>query len=239
MRIRMAIPDRHASAPVLDAALEATTRAAHSQIAAGEAPTFSDLLRAGVRWRPEPFNDGEHFDLPSVVGERGWGDCDDLAPSLAAELRAKGIDPGARARVVRSGPERWHALVELSNGSLIDPSRMAGMKSGQSIRGTALARPMAVSGQSAIAITPFAGEWWARTDVPFGKAHVASIARSKSPSEALNRSIVGALACGGGLGWHHYENRDVLGELYDDAQNGNPRSPLWCRYPWGPRIVRF
>ena len=216
MRIRLAVPDRFVSAGVLDAALEATTLAAQSQMQAGEAPTFSELLQSGVRWKPEPFTDGEHFDLPSVIGERGFGDCDDLSPALAAELRASGEDPGARARVYKSGPERWHAIVQLSDGRIVDPSRMAGMKAPKGVRGS-IAKPMASIGESAIAIAPHGGQWWARTDVPWGDAHLTSINHARTLERALDRSIVGALACGACVGWQHASDRSVLGALFEDA----------------------
>lgn len=239
MRIRIAVPDKFASADVLDAALEATTRAAQAQMTAGDAPTFSDLLRSGVRWQPERFADGEHFDLPRVIGERGWGDCDDLSSSLAAELRARGIDPGARARVVRSGPSRWHAIVQLSDGSIVDPSVMAGMKprSGTGIHG-AIAKPMASVGESAIAIAPYRGQWWARTDVPWGTGHLTSINSDDTSARALDRSIVGALACGASISWPYCSDRTVLGQLYDDVARGK-LSDRWVRFPQGHAIVRF
>ena len=240
MRIRLAIPDRYVSAGVLDAALEATTLAAQSQMADGSAPTFTDLLRSGVRWRPEQFSDGEHFDLPTVIGERGWGDCDDLAPSLAAELRARGQDPGARARVLRSGPDRWHAIVQLSDGRIVDPSRMAGMKSRSGVRG-ATTRPMASVGQSAIALAPFRGEWWARTDVPWQDGHLASIAHDRNPAAAFDRSVVGALACGEHLGWQHFADRETLGRLFEDVASGEVANELWthAQNTRGPMIARF
>jgi hypothetical protein len=235
MRIRLAIPDRYVSAPVLDAALEATTRAAQAQMSAGDAPTFTDLLRSGVRWQPEHFADGEHFDLPETIGERGWGDCDDLSSALAAELRATGQDPGAVARVIRSGPDRWHAIVQLSDGRTLDPSVMAGMKSRNSIKG-AVGRPMAEVGESAIAIAPYHGEYWVRTDVPWGPGHLSSINHSKSLEHAFDRSIVGALATGRFLDWSHAADRTRLGELYEQAiahdmeKDGTPwenRNGLW------------
>ena len=80
MRIRLAIPDRLVTPQVLEAALEATTLANQNAIAAGEAPSLTDAIRGGLRWRPEPFMDGEHFDLAATAHRRGWGDCDDLAP---------------------------------------------------------------------------------------------------------------------------------------------------------------
>lgn len=211
MRIRLAIPDRHVTAPILDAALEATTRAAEVQQLAGEGPTFSELLRMGVRWRPENFADGEHFDLPAVIGQRGWADCDDLAPCLAAELRRQ--DPGAVARVVRSGPDRWHAIVQTSDGQILDPSAMAGMRTGKGVHG-AIARPMTTVGSNAIAIAPYQGEAWVRTDVPWADGHLASTAHDRSVMRALDRSIAGAMCAGVGVGWPHAFNRAVVGDIW-------------------------
>lgn len=241
MRIRLAIPDRHVTAPVLDAALEATTRAAQSQMQAGEAPTFTEMLAQGVRWAPEHFTDGEHFDLPAIVGQRGYGDCDDLAPSLAAELRIKGTDPGARARVLRSAPNRWHAIVELSDGRILDPSKMAGMGTARGVSG-AIARPMASVGQSAIAVMPHDGEWWARTDVPVGLAHLASSYHHTDMGRAVDRSIAGALACGGAefVAWPHYQDRATLGRLYRELVSGDLGAD-WIKSSdsHGPMLVRF
>ena len=238
MRIRLAIPDQHVTAPVLDAALEATTRAAQSQMMAGDGPSFTDMLRSGVRWQPERFADGEHFDLPRVIGERGWGDCDDLAPSLCAELRATGQDPGARARVMRSGPERWHAVVQLSDGTILDPSRMAGMRKRSTVRG-AITRPMASVGQSAIAVAPYRGECWVRTDVPWEGSHLTSIAHDVDPARALDRSVAGALACGEHTGWQHWSDRHTLASLFEDVVSGNLPRDTWCAYRGGPVIARF
>lgn len=250
MRIRLAIPDRYVSAPVLDAALEATTHAAASQMAAGDAPTFSDLLRGGVRWRPEQFADGEHFDLPEVIGERGWGDCDDLSPALAAELRASGADPGATARVVRSGPERWHAIVQLSDGTIVDPSVMAGMKGSRGLRG-AIARPMVAVGESAMAIAPHAGQWYVRTDVPWDDGHLSSVSHAPTLDRALDRSISGAIDCGSAIGWQHVNDRSSLAALYEGAIADDDRNvrrisrTLQNNGAWqqcgrcGPWIARF
>lgn len=250
MRIRLAIPDRYVSAPVLDAALEATTQAATAQMRAGDAPTFSQLMRSGVRWRPEAFEDGEHFDLPAVIGERGWGDCDDLSSALAAELRATGQDTGAVARVVRSGPERWHAIVQLSDGRILDPSRMAGMRSNRGLKG-AIASPMAAVGESAMAVAPHQGRWFVRTDVPWGDAHVASIGSSRDLDVAMDRSIVGAIDCGACIGWSHSADRQVLGELFARTVEHDARElskvaramnhdPAWQNCgTCGPWIARF
>jgi hypothetical protein len=125
MRINVAIPETHVSAPVLDAALEATTRLNESMLKRGDIPSFETAVKH-VRWRPEPPGD-EHFDHAAEVLGRGWGDCDDLAPYHAASLRHSGKDPQARAVVKKSGPNTWHAVVRRGDGSIDDPSKRAGM----------------------------------------------------------------------------------------------------------------
>ncbi len=134
MRVKLAIPEQHLTdaerKDALDAALESVTRATEPLVARKLVPTAMTAIRAGkLKWKPEPPGD-EHFDLPFTTLARGWGDCDDLAPHHAASLRATGEDPGARAIVQKSGPNRWHAVVERSSGSIDDPSRAAGMGSG-------------------------------------------------------------------------------------------------------------
>src|SRR5262245_39874367 len=100
MRVNVAIPEAHVTRPVLDAALEATTRLNEQLLKEGVVPPFRKAVNA-VRWKPEPPGD-EHFDHAAVVLGRGWGDCDDLAPWHAASLRATGEDPGAKAFVKKS-----------------------------------------------------------------------------------------------------------------------------------------
>lgn len=48
------------------------------------------LYQAGVRYQEEPLGQIEEFAAVPVVYERHWGDCDDLAPWRAAELRNLG-----------------------------------------------------------------------------------------------------------------------------------------------------
>ena len=199
MRIRLAIPD-HLVTP---AALEATTLANAESIRRGEVPTLSSALSRGLKWRPEPFIDGEHFDLAHQVVGRGWGDCDDLAPWLAAELRATGQDEGARPRIYSTGKDRFHAVVETSDGEILDPSRWAGMgkRSAPSSRGVVgqLARPFAHDDAGGLCVLPSPdGQWMARADLPWPDAtgHLASHAKGRTPDQALNRAIAGAMVCG-------------------------------------------
>lgn len=218
MRVNVAIPEPHVSAPVLDAALEAVTRLDESMIRRGELEPF-DPERPQARWKPEPPGQ-EHFDHGLMVLGRGWGDCDDLAPWRAASLRATREDPGARAIVRRSGPRRWHALVRRSDGSIDDPSLDAGMPGkgarrgvqgaaqplmllGSSVVGTYLARPQ-------LAIRPVAEpgghieSWQARTDLPWhtrrgtspGDIAMVSLHRSPRTDQSLVGAIEGAILLG-------------------------------------------
>lgn len=203
MRIRLAIPDRLVTPEALEAALEATSLANEQAIVRGEVPPLEEAIAKGVKWKPEPFTDGEHFDLAHVVNKRRWGDCDDLSPYLTGSLRATGDDPGAVSRVYQSGPNRWHVVTETSDGRILDPSKWAGMgkkKSGPDIVGICgvTARPFARNGEGGMCCVPHKGKYWSRCDLPFPEAvgHIASHARADTPEESLYRAIAGAIACG-------------------------------------------
>lgn len=220
MRIRLAIPARAVSAPALDAALEAATRANETLMAQGAAPSLTDMIRGGVRWKPEPFNDGEHFDLAPTVARRGWGDCDDLATALAAEMRLQG-DEGARAfvRRSRSSPNRWHALVRAGDGREYDPSVWAGMKEARGASATT--QPVSVSGRGAIICMPHQGRWHCRADVPApGGVHLSGYGRAHVIGDALEEAVSGAALmqeiCG-----DEESDADVVsvGNLFADAVN--------------------
>lgn len=129
MQIKLTVPGGSVNERVLQTALEAATAVAETQVATGRLPDIREVIEAGaVKWRPEPVGQGyESFDIPSQVLARGHGDCDDLAPWLAGQLRVTGEDPGARAIAYRSGPKKWHAVVQLSDGNIADPSVWAGM----------------------------------------------------------------------------------------------------------------
>lgn len=217
MRIRVAVPDAQLDGSTLDALLEAVTRAGHRQILKGAAPDFRKALkRLNIRWKPEAFADGEHFDLPATVAARGWGDCDDLGPWYAASLRASGEDPLARAFASKSGPQRWHVRVRRGDGRIQDPSRAAGMGANVSGEVGVLAMParaLAMPGDAAIAVVrdPRLRQWWTRTDLPWGKlAHLVSIARAPTPEGALARSVMGALETSDGASPAHAEYLDAI-----------------------------
>lgn len=174
MRVNVAIPESQVSAPVLNAALESVTRLNESLLRSDQIPTFSDGLKEGIKWRPEPPGE-EHFDHAGVVLRRKWGDCDDLAPWQAASLRHTGEDPDAVAVVKRSGPKRWHAIVKRGDGSIDDPSRAAGMGQPAGVVGAFVpvmyTAPSAVVGgeyrvRPALAMRGYRGGIQARADMP-------------------------------------------------------------------------
>ena len=209
MRIRIAVPERHVTAPILNAALEATTRANEAMIASGDTPLISPLIRSGaVRWRPEGFNDGEHFDLGETVVSRGWGDCDDLAPHLCAEIRHTGRDPGARAIVQRSGPKMWHAVVRLTDGTILDPSRAAGMgKRGAALQGSSVMGTILPGDVGAVlGVKKHGNRWAARCDLPVSGTDtlLSGLATASTPYEAAADALEGAAELVGedtGLGY--------------------------------------
>lgn len=219
MRINVAVPEKNVSAPILDAMLEATTRVDQALIKEGSVPTFREAVDR-VRWAPEPPGD-EHFDHAALVLQRGKGDCDDMAPWHAASLRMTGEDRGAKAIVKKSGPNRWHAVVQRSDGSIDDPSREAGMgqRGAQGVSGAGLA-VMGVSSvvgaydvtRPLLALRPSRDaqgkieSWQARADLPWrwqpgeSATDIAMAALHASP--VSSQSIAGALRGGVTLGLH-------------------------------------
>jgi len=202
MRIRVAIPDSLVGPATIGPALESVTRLNQALLKQGLVPRLSTLIRRGkVKWRPEPRGHGEHFDAADTVATRGWGDCDDLAPYWAAELRETGIDPNARVTIKRTGPHRWHAIVRRSDGSIDDPSAAAGMPS--AVDGVALEhdRPLR-AGAPVVNVAQWPGwGWLARADLPVGDyTSLAHYALAPDPrTAAAEAAITGACsgACHG------------------------------------------
>jgi hypothetical protein len=216
MRIRLAIPDElddQDRKEALDAALESVTRCVQAMVQKGISPPAAGQIKSKrVVWAPEPPGD-EHFDLPTTIMGRGWGDCDDLAPWHAGSLRAGGVDPGARAFVRKSGDKRWHALVRRSDGSIEDPSKAAGM--GHSVSGEepgagpATTEPMSKEGKLCLAICPTQDRssplvWFARCDVPDSLEpwDWSASAAHPNPAKALLHAVKTA--------------QDVVGDAMDD-----------------------
>jgi hypothetical protein len=198
MRIRLAIPDSLVGAETVSPVLESVTRLNQALLRQGLVPRLSTLLkRRKVQWKPEPRGHGEHFDAADTVAARGWGDCDDLAPYWAAELRETGADPDAKVTIKRTGQHRWHAVVRRSDGSVDDPSAAAGMPS--SVDGVSLEhdRPLR-AGAPAVDVARWPGwGWLARADLPLGDyVSLAHYAVAQDPRTAAAEAAV-AGACSG------------------------------------------
>lgn len=250
MRVNVAIPEAQVTKPVLDAALESVTRL-NEQLLEGGHPTFQAALKKqGIQWKPEPPGQ-EHFDHAGIVAHRGHGDCDDLAPWEAASLRHTGTDPGAKAVVVRSGPNMWHAIVEHSDGSHSDPSKAAGMgqrKHGYHGAALPLMQPAAVVGghfepRPSLALRPFPRGYQARVDVPWYSPGVsgeptptdyAMTALHSAPvaSQALVGAVCGAIELADAAGYANPEHLQRLAAVADCCQ-GCPHDELVDRY--GPQ----
>lgn len=246
MRVQVAIPEAHVTAPVLDAALEATTRVNESLIHSGELDPF-DPEHPGVRWKPEPPGQ-EHFDHGRLVQGRGHGDCDDLAPWHAASLRATGEDPGAKAFVRKSGEKRWHALVRRSDGSVDDPSLDAGMPGpgrrgvlgawtpvmGRHVHGVGSVGAYERRPQLAlrpVGLRSHGGEreaWQARTDLPWhtrkvtpSPSDIAMVSLHASPvsDQALVGAVDGAILLGecNGASEEHLDRLRAIADMIDGA----------------------
>jgi hypothetical protein len=253
MRINVAIPEANVKKPVLDAALEAVTRLNEDMIASGASPTSRQLIAKGARWQPEKPGD-EHFDHGALINARGHGDCDDWAPLHAATLRVTGEDPGAKAIVRKSGPKRWHAIVQRSNGAIDDPSLAAGMP-GPGTHGVLgaclplMAAPPAsnVSGSFIatphLALRPMAQRhgqiesWQARTDLPWhwrptgspGDLAMVTLHQSPVSSQAVVGALRGAWRLGIASETAHPEQLRRLAALAD-ACEGMPYEEVVERY---------
>lgn len=233
MRINVAIPEQHVTAPVLNGALEAVTKLNESLIKAGASPTSHQLIEQGAKWKPEPPGD-EHFDHGAMIASRGWGDCDDWAPLHAATLRVTGADRGAKAVVRKSGPRRWHATVIRSDGSEDDPSLAAGMPGrSRSVGAQGPWLPLMFPAQSGVhgtfvnrpqlALRPVASRggqveaWQARADLPWHFEHgsnaqdVAMVSLHRSP--VSSQAIVGALRGAWRLGLENGADPDHLARV--------------------------
>ena len=207
MRVVVGVPEHHVSRKNLVPAMEAVTRLNEDMIRMGEVPTFDEALREGrVKWHPEPPGE-ERFDHAGTVLARGHGDCDDLASWAAAT----GRDPGAVADMYKSGPQRWHAVVKQSDGSISDPSLSAGMPTHGGIK-----QPGSVSGifpaavplmqqaqvlgggaaRPTVAIRPVRGRhgigWQARADMPMTDTDSALVALHYAPVAA--NAAIGAVS---------------------------------------------
>lgn len=120
----------------------------------GRVPLIPPLYSAGIRYKEEPKDwDIEHFDtIPVLYKPRRdgklWGDCDDLAPALAAELIVSGQDKraGVAVRWLKNPPggrRLYHVLVRRKN---VPRSRIDGHRFLSDDRGGVLEDPCRVLG---------------------------------------------------------------------------------------------
>lgn len=94
-------------------------------------PPMYELGRLGrLRYQEEPDDGIEEFAGIEPVLMRGWGDCDDLAPWRAAELREQGENAKIRVHWKKqpNGRKMFHVTVRRGDGTIEDPSRILGMK---------------------------------------------------------------------------------------------------------------
>lgn len=238
MDVRVAIPEEHVEKEPLDAGLEMVTRVDQKMIRDGDAPTFDEAIRRGVKWREEPPG-AEKFDHARRVVARGWGDCDDLAPYRAATLRVTGEDKRARAEVYRSGPHRWHAVVRRGDGRLEDPSQTAGMRvrkgsvaSGIPPAVVGCMQRASVSGpvRPFVAVRRVEGAWAARTDLPIvGSDYALSVTQhGRSPAEALSGALRGSCVVGHCSG--RLVDEEHVGKLWalSGLLRGEPAAKVAC-----------
>lgn len=254
MRINVAVPEPHVSAPVLDAALEGVTRLNEALIREGAVPPF-DAVKHRLRWKPEPPGE-EHFDHAGVVLRRGWGDCDDMGPYHAASLRVTGEDPGARAHVRRSGPKRWHVVVQRSDGSTDDPSIETGMPApGRRVGIRGAVQPPMIHRSSGVdgtyvatpelAIRPVPGlrnepeAWQARADLPWhvqpgrSPTDIAMVSLHRTPvsDQALVGVCQGCIRLGEASGCGSEDDLDRLAAIRDMVEGATYEEIL---HEYGP-----
>lgn len=96
-------------------------------------PEWPGLLDSGVYYKREPKGVEEWQDVAETL-RRGYGDCEDLACMLAAEITVRnGIEarPDFTLREIRQQngdlTKMFHIFVRLPGGRRIDPSKMLGM----------------------------------------------------------------------------------------------------------------
>lgn len=83
------------------------------------------LKKSGVRYQTQPRGCERFKTVPAVLAA-GSGDCDQLAPWRAAELRVRyGIK--AMPEVRQMGPNLWHVYVRMPDGKVEDISAHLGM----------------------------------------------------------------------------------------------------------------
>jgi hypothetical protein len=112
---------------VVEAALEGLVLADLVLIESGLVPPFPE--DTDVVYRLEPPGE-EVWKLAHDVLADGFGDCEDMAAWNCAGLRYTGEDEGARVVLIKTGVNKLHAVVLLSNGEIEDVTRRIRPKDG-------------------------------------------------------------------------------------------------------------
>lgn len=116
-----------------------------------------------------------------------------------------------------------------------------------------IAKPFARANQGAACVIPGRdGKWWARADLPWPDAygHLASHARARTPEEALDRAIGGAIICGGAIDSPLVDRLRECGAFLLSEVSGDPslsNAQLLAKYardfhhepPQKPAMVAF
>src|SRR4051812_23689648 len=87
-------------------------------------PTIPPIMDSGVSYS---VNRSKQWKFANKILDAGVGDCEGLSAWRVAELRLSGEDPDARVRTYRTGPTKFHAVVERGDGIVEDPSAIFGM----------------------------------------------------------------------------------------------------------------
>jgi hypothetical protein len=92
-------------------------------------PDTPKIYASGVRYEEEPPGQEDWQDVATTL-RMGVGDCDDVAPWLAAEKRVAGIDarPTFKDQQLPGGATLYHILTLNPDGTIEDPSRVLGMR---------------------------------------------------------------------------------------------------------------
>lgn len=91
-------------------------------------PSVPHPYQAGLRYKRER-KGRERWQTIAQTINRKFGDCEDLSLYLAAWYRArKGINAKVILKRFQKGPIVWyHAVVQLPDGTILDPSKKLGM----------------------------------------------------------------------------------------------------------------
>lgn len=82
--------------------------------------TIPPIYKSGVKYRAEKGT--ERWSNLRTLLKQGHGDCEDLSSWRVAELLATGQD--AKPWIVKTGRNRYHAVVKRSDGTIEDPTKI-------------------------------------------------------------------------------------------------------------------